>query len=110
MKPSKKIQNVLKAYLSDRENRSIKEMKDYLNQQNVPYTEGQFTGSVHTMVQNGTIEKIDRGIYAIADKEARDNEILPLLRKIMSEIEELKAEMKSINAQTIETIIRSLRS
>lgn len=110
MTTSKKIQNELKNYLSDHKNHSIKEMKDYLNKQNLQYTEGHFAGSVNTLVQNGSIKKIDRGIYAIADGESLNVEILPLLQKILSEIEELKTEMKSINTQTIETIIKSLRS
>lgn len=110
MTTSKKVQNALKNYLSDHKNHSIKEMKDYLNSQNLQYTEGHFAGSVNTLVQNGTIKKIDRGIYAIVDEGSRDSEILPILQKILTEIEELKVEMKSINAQTIETIIRSLRT
>ena len=85
-------------------------MKNYLSGQNLQYTEGQFAGSVNTLVQNGSIKKIDRGVYAIKDKELRNSEIMPMLQKILTEIENLKAEVKSVNAQTIETIIKSLRS
>ena len=110
MTTSKKVQNAIKNYLSDHKNHSTKEMKDYLNSQNLQYTEGHFSGSVNTLLQNGSIKKIDRGIYAIADNGSRDAEIMTMLQKILTEIAELKAEMKSINTQTIETIIKSLRS
>ena len=110
MTTSKKVQNAIKNYLSDHKNQSTKEMKDYLNSQNLQYTEGHFSGSVNTLLQNGSIKKIDRGIYAIADNGSRDAEIMTMLQKILTEIAELKAEMKSINTQTIETIIKSLRS
>ena len=105
MTTSKKVQNAIKNYLSDHKNHSTKEMKDYLNSQNL-----QFSGSVNTLLQNGSIKKIDRGIYAIADNGSRDAEIMTMLQKILTEIAELKAEIKSINTQTIETIIKSLRS
>lgn len=110
MTNSKIIQNAIKNYLSDHENHSVREMKNYLSGQNLQYTEGQFAGSVNTLVQNGSIKKIDRGVYAIKDKELRNSEIMPMLQKILTEIENLKAEVKSVNAQTIETIIKSLPS
>ena len=57
MTTSKKVQNAIKNYLSDHKNHSTKEMKDYLNSQNLQYTEGHFSGSVNTLLQNGSIKK-----------------------------------------------------
>ena len=107
---SKILQEKRINYLSDHKNHTVKDMKDYLDKQNLQYSEGHFSGSVHTLVKNGSITRIDRGVYAAIDKEQHNEEILPLLHKILDEIELLKSEVKSVNSQMIETIIRSLRS
>lgn len=58
-------ENVLK-FLSDRQEHSVQEIKSYLRESNIDnYTEGQFAGSLNTLIRNNLIKKIDRGIYAI---------------------------------------------
>lgn len=66
MASSSRIQEIIVEFLSDQENHSVQEIKSYLSQNNVDdYTEGQFAGSINTLLRNGTIRKIDRGIYSI---------------------------------------------
>lgn len=63
---SSKLQEKIIEYLSDQENHSVQEIKTYLAQNGIDdYTEGQFAGSINTMQRNGTIQKIDRGVYSI---------------------------------------------
>ena len=63
---SSKLQEKIIECLSDQENHSVQEIKNYLAQNGVDdYTEGQFAGSINTMQRNGTIRKIDRGVYSI---------------------------------------------
>ena len=63
---SSKLQEKIIEYLSDEENHSVQEIKAYLAQNGIDdYTEGQFAGSINTMQRNGTIRKIDRGVYSI---------------------------------------------
>ena len=63
---SSKLQEKTIECLSDQENHSVQEIKNYLAQNGVDdYTEGQFAGSINTMQRNGTIRKIDRGVYSI---------------------------------------------
>lgn len=66
MVSSSRIQEVIIEILSDQQNHSVQEIKSYLLQQGVSdYTEGQFAGSINTLQRNGTIKKIDRGIYLL---------------------------------------------
>lgn len=66
MASSSRIQEIIVEFLSDQENHSVQEIKSYLSQNSVnDYTEGQFAGSINTLLRNGTIRKIDRGIYSI---------------------------------------------
>lgn len=63
---SANIQRKIVDYLSDHEHHSVQEIKTHLQQSGMTdYTEGQFAGSVNTLLRNGTIKKIDRGIYAL---------------------------------------------
>lgn len=63
---SSKLQEKIIECLSDEQNHSVQEIKNYLAQNGVDgYTEGQFAGSMNTMQRNGTIRKIDRGVYSI---------------------------------------------
>ena len=63
---SSKLQEKIIEYLSDEENHSVQEIKTHLSQNGIDdYTEGQFAGSINTMQRNGTIRKIDRGVYSI---------------------------------------------
>lgn len=63
---SANIQRKILDYLSDQAQHSVQEIKAFLQQNGITnYTEGQFAGSINTMLRNGTIKKINRGIYAI---------------------------------------------
>ncbi|MCD8224206.1 MAG: winged helix-turn-helix domain-containing protein [Clostridiales bacterium] len=58
-------ENVLK-FLSDRQKHSVQDIKSYLHDNEVnEYTEGQFAGSLNTLMKNDLIKKVDRGIYSI---------------------------------------------
>lgn len=60
------IQEMILKYLSDGQAHSVQEMKQYLGESAIDtYTEGQFSGSLTTLLRNGSIKKIDRGIYII---------------------------------------------
>lgn len=66
MVSSANIQRKIIDYLSDQESHSVQEIKAFLRQCEIgDYTEGQFAGSINTLLRNGTIRKIDRGIYAL---------------------------------------------
>lgn len=66
MVSSANIQRKIIDYLSDQEHHSVQEIKSFLQQCEFgAYTEGQFAGSINTLLRNGTICKIDRGIYAL---------------------------------------------
>ena len=63
---SSKLQEKIIDFLSDQGNHTVQEIKMYLDQNGVDgYTEGQFAGSINTMQRNGTIRKIERGVYSI---------------------------------------------
>lgn len=67
MTTSARIQEALLDYLSDQQEHSVQGMKRHLSEVGLEdYTEGQFAGSINTMLRNGSIRKVDRGIYSIA--------------------------------------------
>lgn len=69
MATSARIQEIILKYLSDGQHHSVQEMKQYLAQSEIgKYTEGQFAGSINTLLRNGSIKKIDRGLYAIKER------------------------------------------
>lgn len=61
---SARIQEIITDLLSKKQFCSVQEMKDYIKEYG-DYTEGQFSGSINTMLRNNTIKKIDRGVYAM---------------------------------------------
>lgn len=66
MATSSKIQEKILQYLADGKEHSVQDMKNYLAKIDFnDYTEGQFAGSMNTLLRNGSIKKIDRGIYSI---------------------------------------------
>ncbi len=66
MVTSSRIQEKILELLSDERKHSIQDIKKYLAKVNLrDYTEGQFSGSINTLLRNGSIKKIDRGIYTI---------------------------------------------
>lgn len=68
MATSAKIQESVLEYLADEQEHSVREIKKYLEDENIDYTEGQFSGSMNTLLRNRLIRKNDRGIYAIAKR------------------------------------------
>ena len=66
MTTSSKIQEKIVEFLSDRQEHNVQDIKNYLSHCNInDYTEGQFAGSLKTMVRTGSINKVERGIYKI---------------------------------------------
>lgn len=63
---SARIQEIILDLLSDNKNYSVQEIKSHLNSlDSNDYSEGQFAGSINTLLRNGSIKKIDRGVYSI---------------------------------------------
>lgn len=63
---SSRIQEKILQYLSDEKEHTVQDIKNYLAENSFDnYTEGQFAGSITTLLRNGSIKKIDRGIYSI---------------------------------------------
>jgi len=63
------LQDFMLDYLNDGQEHSVNDMKNHLTTLNINnYTEGQFAGSLTTLLRNGSITKINRGIYAIKKK------------------------------------------
>lgn len=64
-------ENVLN-FLSDNQAHGVQEIKRYLQENDIQnYTEGQFAGSLNTLIRNNLIKKVDRGVYSI--KTRREN-------------------------------------
>ena len=66
MTKSSIIQENVLGFLSDKQEHSVQEIKSYLHDIGInEYTEGQFAGSLNTLMRNDLIKKVDRGIYSI---------------------------------------------
>jgi len=63
---SSRLQEKIVEFLSDQNSHSVQEIKAFLARNNISdYTEGQFAGSINTLLRNNSIRKIDRGIYSM---------------------------------------------
>ena len=60
---SSTLQQLVLEFLSDNQKHTVQEIKAYLNNADSDYTDGQFSGSINTLLRNGSIRKIDRGVY-----------------------------------------------
>ena len=61
MTMSSTIQEVVLEFLSDKQEHSVQDIKHYLREQDVrDYTEGQFAGSLNTLMRNGSIKKVQK--------------------------------------------------
>lgn len=73
MTKSQVIRQEIINFMSDRNRHSVQEMKEYLHRCDIgEYTEGQFAGVVNSLQKNGTINKVERGVYILTDKDASD--------------------------------------
>jgi nucleoside 2-deoxyribosyltransferase len=67
---SAEIQESILRLLDDENNHNVQDIKNYIASEGIEvFTEGQFAGSINTLLRNGSIDKIDRGIYAIKRKQ-----------------------------------------
>lgn len=72
MTTSARLQEIILDFLSDMKPHSVQEMKTHLEQSGATeYSEGQFAGSLNTLLRNKTIIKVNRAIYRLA-KELKE--------------------------------------
>lgn len=72
MTKSAEIQRTVLTLLSDGAQHTVQEMKATLAQDGISeYTEGQFAGSLNTLIRNGSIKKNNRGIYSIKTRSEK---------------------------------------
>ena len=70
MTKSAMIKELIMQLLSDESPHTFSQMKNYLIQKDFnDYSEGQFSGSIDNLLKNKKIEKVDRGVYKIANVE-----------------------------------------
>ncbi len=66
MTTSARIQEKIADLLADGCSHTVQEIKSFLEQVGISdYSEGQFSGSINTLLRNKFIKRIDRGIYVI---------------------------------------------
>ena len=66
MTKSARIQEKIIEFLADGCPHTVQEIKSFLEQVGISdYSEGQFSGSINTLLRNKSIKKTDRGIYVI---------------------------------------------
>lgn len=66
MTKSARIQEKIIEFLADRRTHTVQEIKSFLARVGISdYSEGQFSGSINTLLRNKSIKKMDRGIYVI---------------------------------------------
>ena len=66
MTKSARIQEKIVDFLADSCPHTVQEIKSFLEQVGISdYSEGQFSGSINTLLRNKSIKKTDRGIYVI---------------------------------------------
>jgi restriction system protein len=111
MNTSARIQDSIARFLSDQKNHSVQEIKTYLIESNFgEYSEGQFAGSINTLLRNGTIRKIDRGIYAIQNHKETPTikiDVIPFSKMMLPLLKALQslggsANIDELDSRTIE--------
>lgn len=66
MTTSARIQERIMDLLGDNSSHTVQEIKNFLEQSGISdYSEGQFSGSINTLLRNRFIKKKDRGIYVL---------------------------------------------
>ena len=70
MVTSATLQEKILELISDGEIYSVQKIKAYLSEVGISeYSEGQFSGSMNTLLRNGTVKKAERGMYSLVQKE-----------------------------------------
>lgn len=70
MTKSQVIRQKIVDFISDGNRHSVQEMKEYLQKCDIgEYSEGQFAGVINSLQKNGTIDKVERGVYIVTDKD-----------------------------------------
>lgn len=101
---SARLQEIILDLLADMKSHSVQEMKNYLEQSGATeYSEGQFAGSINTLLRNKTIIKIDRAIYRLA-KESRGADNMKYCF-VVSPIGEEKSEIRANADKLLKHII-----
>ncbi|SFQ45618.1 hypothetical protein SAMN04487928_1512 [Butyrivibrio proteoclasticus] len=63
------IKQEILVLLADHSMHSVQEMKEYLVDRKIgEYSEGQFAGALNSLQKNGLIDKTERGVYIMAEK------------------------------------------
>lgn len=107
MATSSKLQEKIVECLADQESHSVQEIKSYLTQIGLDdYTEGQFAGSINTLQRNGTIRKIERGIYSIR-KRSEDMRKCFVVSPIGAEGSEVRANSDKLFKYIIKPVCES---
>lgn len=66
MSTSARLREIIIQLLSDQKNHSVQDIKNYLAESNFEeYRPGHLAGSINFLIQDGTIMRIDRGIYSV---------------------------------------------
>lgn len=68
---SSEIQKLVMELMSDLKEHSVQEIKTLMRDKGEDFTEGQFAGSINTLLRTGLIKKSSRGVYI--SSAARDN-------------------------------------
>ncbi|HBG85035.1 MAG TPA: nucleoside 2-deoxyribosyltransferase [Erysipelotrichaceae bacterium] len=98
------MQEIILDLLADMKSHSVQEMKNYLEQSGATeYSEGQFAGSINTLLRNKTIIKIDRAIYRLA-KESRGADNMKYCF-VVSPVGEEKSEIRANADKLLKHII-----
>ena len=94
MTKSAVMQEYILKFLADRRPHTIQEMKRFLSQAGISdYSPGQFSGSLNTLLRNMSIQKMNRGIYAV--NQNRGSESLIKTCFVVSPIGEPGSETRS---------------
>ena len=94
MTKSAVMQEYILKFLADGRPHTIQEIKDFLSQAGISdYSPGQFSGSLNTLLRNMSIQKMNRGIYAV--NQNRGSESLIKTCFVVSPIGEPGSETRS---------------
>lgn len=103
MTKSHDIRQEIVRFMSDTNKHSVQEMKEYLYRQNIgEYSEGQFAGVINNLQKNGTLKKIERGVYILENK----NDVRQKKCFVVSPIGDTNSEIRKNADQLFNYIIK----